>query len=88
MSTVEYRVEYIHFDNEPDAASQSSQLVEKLNEWGREGWRVANVDLTPHPWYGPPTRPVLLERDTPAEATDADVLPLDETATRDLRSVT
>jgi hypothetical protein len=68
MSTVEYRVEYIHFDNTPDAESQSAQLLEKLNEWGRAGWRVANVDLTPHPWYGPPTRPVLLVRDTMADS--------------------
>jgi len=69
MGTIEYRVEQIHFDSSPDAASQSTQLVEKLNEWGRQGWRVANVDLTPHPWFGPQTRPVLLVRDTMDDST-------------------
>jgi hypothetical protein len=72
MGNVEYRVEYIHFDNSPDAASQSSQLVEKLNDWGRAGWTVANIDLTPHPWFGPPTRPVLLVRDAPADSMTTD----------------
>ena len=46
MGTVEYRVEYVSFDNAPDAESQSAQLVERLDEFGRDGWRVANVDST------------------------------------------
>lgn len=88
MSNVEYRVEYIHFDSKPDAASQSSQLIEKLNEWGREGWRVANVDLTPHPWYGPPTRPVLLERDSNALPAEVGGVPQHQNASPDRASRT
>jgi hypothetical protein len=61
MQPVEYRVEYVHIDATAD--SPNLQLVSQLNEWGREGWRVANVDLDPHPQFGPRSRPVLLERE-------------------------
>lgn len=63
MGSIEYRVEHVHFSNDPHGRSMDEQLVEQFNAWAREGWRVANVDLSPRPTYGPPSRTVLLERD-------------------------
>jgi len=65
MAPVEYRVEYVNFDTDPDAGSGTLQLVTRLNEWAREGWRVACVDLAAYPRFGPQPRPVLLEREFP-----------------------
>jgi hypothetical protein len=60
MRRVEYRIERIPVNREEP---RLLQLVERLAELGRQGWRVASVDLTPHATYeeGPAT--VLLERD-------------------------
>jgi len=69
---LEYRIEYIHF-NGSESPTTSNQLVEQLNAWGRQGWRVANIDLDARPQFGPPTRPVLLVRETAASG-----LPRDE----------
>jgi predicted transposase YdaD len=43
-------------DNRPD------YLVRRLNEFGKDGWRVASIDLTPHPAFVNLQHPVLLER--------------------------
>jgi hypothetical protein len=55
---MEYRIEMITFgeDNHLD------YLVRRLNEFGRDGWRVVSVDLTAHPAFKPGPLPVLLER--------------------------
>jgi hypothetical protein len=56
---MEYRLEMISFEgqeNRPDF------LVRRLNEFGKEGWRVVSVDLTPHPAFKAGPLPVLLER--------------------------
>jgi len=61
---MEYRLEMIHFEGEGD---RSAFLVRRLNEFGKDGWRVASVDLTPHPAFVEGSLPVLLERLTAAE---------------------
>jgi hypothetical protein len=56
---MEYRIEMISFegkDNRPEF------LVQRLNEFGKDGWRVVTVDLTPHPAFKTGPLPVLLER--------------------------
>jgi hypothetical protein len=59
MDQVEYRIERIRTNG---SGSPRAQLVERLDELGRDGWRVRSVDLTGHPSFV--TRPVtgLLER--------------------------
>ena len=62
MTEVEYRIEYIQFDEGPHAETVNAQLVSKLNEWGRQGWRVVHVELAQHGEPASSSRPVLLER--------------------------
>jgi hypothetical protein len=61
---MEYRMEMIHFK---DQGSRTDFLVQRLNEFGKEGWRVASVDLTPHPAFAAGSLPVLLERPTASD---------------------
>lgn len=63
---VEYRVEHMPFQEHPEM--HISELLEHLNELGKQGWRVVSVDLTYHPSYSPAAQPgvslpVLLERE-------------------------
>jgi hypothetical protein len=63
---VEYRVERMPFAEHPE--KHFSELLDRLNELGAQGWRVVSVDLTYHPSYSPAAQPnlplpVLLERD-------------------------
>jgi hypothetical protein len=44
-----------------------AELLDQLNELGKQGWRVVSVDLTHHPSYSPAAQPgiplpVLLEK--------------------------
>jgi hypothetical protein len=62
---VEYRIERMPFQEHPEA--HLSELLDRLNELGKQGWRVASVDLTHHPSYSPAAQPaiplpVLLEK--------------------------
>lgn len=68
MSPIEYRIEHVELDDAAHAKPIETQLVEQFNAWAREGWRVANVDLTVHPTYGPRARTVLLEREAAARS--------------------
>jgi len=61
MGHMEYKVEQVSWPEEHETRLQ--QLVERLNEFAKDGWRVASVDLTPQPSYGAKTLPILLERD-------------------------
>jgi hypothetical protein len=61
MSRVEYKVEQIHWKDEPE--SRLDQLVDRLNELAKDGWRVASADLTAHSEFAVKSLPVLLERD-------------------------
>jgi hypothetical protein len=56
---MEYRIEMISFEGQDN---RSDFLVRRLNELGKDGWRVASVDLTPHPAFKTGPLPVLLER--------------------------
>ncbi len=66
MGRVEYKVEKVQWKDEDE--TRLEQLVEKLNEYARDGWRVASVDLTPHASFGAGMLPVLLERDVQVQA--------------------
>jgi hypothetical protein len=62
---VEYRIERLPFQQHPE--SHLSELLVRLNELGKLGWRVVSVDLTHHPSYSPAAQPsvplpVLLEK--------------------------
>jgi len=66
---VEYRIERMPFQQHPEA--HLTELLERLTELGRQGWRVVSVDLTHHPSYSPAAQPaiplpVLLEKETVA----------------------
>ena len=63
---VEYRVERMPFMEHPE--QHFSELLERLNELGKQGWHVVSVDLSYHPSYSPAAQPglplpVLLERE-------------------------
>jgi hypothetical protein len=64
MGRWEYRIERLPVEDDHD--SRLLGLVERLNELGAEGWRVASVDLTPHPAFRAAPLPVLLEREATA----------------------
>jgi hypothetical protein len=57
---MEYRLEMIHFTEGEDHALY---LVNCLNEFANQGWRVVSVDLSPHPSFVAAPLPVLLERE-------------------------
>jgi hypothetical protein len=66
---VEYRIERMPIQEHPEA--HLSELLDRLNEMGKEGWRVVSVDLTHHPSYSPAAQPgiplpVLMEKPTTA----------------------
>ena len=52
---VEYRMERIPIQDHPEA--HLAELLDRLNELGKEGWRVVSVDLTHHPSYSPAAQP-------------------------------
>jgi hypothetical protein len=56
---MEYRIEMITFEGQD---KPSDFLVRRLNEFGKDGWRVVSVDLTPHPAFAKKPLAVLLER--------------------------
>ncbi|WP_131308974.1 hypothetical protein [Siculibacillus lacustris] len=56
---MEYRIARIEFEDQGD---RSDFLVARLNEFAKDGWRVASIDLTPHPSFSAKSLPVLLER--------------------------
>ena len=64
---VEYRIERIPILEHPEA--HLSELLDRLNEMGKQSWRVMCVDLTHHPSYSPAAQPgiplpVLLAKET------------------------
>ena len=66
---VEYRIERMPIQEHPEA--HFAELLDKLNELGKQGWRVVSVDLTHHPSYSPAAQPgiplpVLLEKSATA----------------------
>ena len=61
MARVEYKIEQVEWKDEPE--SRLDQLVDRLNELGKDGWRAVSADLTAHSSFAVKTLPVLLERD-------------------------
>lgn len=61
----EYRIAKIDFEDEGD---RSDFLAARLNEFAKEGWRVASIDLTPHSSFSTKSLPVLLERSSASDA--------------------
>ena len=61
MGRVEYKVEQVYWKDEPE--TRLAQLVEILNGFAKEGWRVVSVDLLAHAEFGTKSLPVLLERE-------------------------
>ncbi len=61
VARVEYKVEQVHWKDEPEA--RLDQLVEHLNVFAKDGWRVVAVDLMAHASFATKTLPVLLERE-------------------------
>jgi hypothetical protein len=62
---IDYRIERLPILAHPEA--HLAEIVERLNELGRQGWRVVSIDLTHHPSYSPAAQPsiplpVLLEK--------------------------
>jgi len=54
---VEYRMEQMAIQEHPEA--HLSELVDRLNELGKQGWCVVSVDLTHHPSHSPAAQPVI-----------------------------
>jgi hypothetical protein len=61
MARVEYKVEMVHWQDEPE--TRLDQLVDHLNVFAKDGWRVVSVDLMAHAAFATKMLPVLLERD-------------------------
>lgn len=65
VRAVDYRVEQLPIKEHPE--THLTELLERLSDLGRDGWRVVSVDLTHHPSYSPAAQPsmplpVLLEK--------------------------
>ncbi len=68
MQRTEYRIEEVKLTGgRPDA----EQLVEHLNRFGADGWRVSAIDLANHPSWASRSAVVLLERVLATTSTEA-----------------
>jgi hypothetical protein len=61
MGRLEYKVEQVHWTD--DLESRNDQLIEQLNAFAKQGWRVVSVDLTVHASFEAKPLPVLLVRE-------------------------
>lgn len=64
---VDYRIERLPVLDHPE--QHLAEILDRLNDFGREGWRVVSIDLTHRPSYSPAAQPavplpVLMERPT------------------------
>jgi hypothetical protein len=64
-NAVDHRIEQLPILEHPE--SHLAEVLDRLNEMGKQGWRVASIDLTHHPSYSPASQPtiplpVLLEK--------------------------
>jgi len=60
MQHMEYRFEEIALTDE---GTHGDQIVARLNELARDGWRVSGIYLADHPSWSTRMVPVLLERE-------------------------
>jgi hypothetical protein len=61
MGRIEYKVELIEWIDKPE--SRLNQLVEHLNELGKDGWHVVSADISAESSFETKKLPVLLERE-------------------------
>jgi hypothetical protein len=64
---VDYRIERLPVVSHPEA--HLAEILDRLNDFGKQGWRVVSIDLTHHPSYSPAAQPatplpVLFMRET------------------------
>ena len=64
---VDYRIERLPVMGHPE--KHLTEVLERLTELGKQGWRVVSIDLAHHPSYSPAAQPavpvpVLLEKPT------------------------
>lgn len=64
---VDYRIERLPIKEHPE--THLAELLDRLNELGKQGWRVVSIDMTHHPSYSVAAQPsvplpVLLEKPT------------------------
>ena len=52
---LEYRLERLPIVDHPEA--HLAEILGRLTELGKEGWRVVSIDLTHHPAYSPAAQP-------------------------------
>jgi len=52
---VEHRIERLPILEFPEA--HLAEVVDRLNEFGKQGWRVVSIDLTHHPSMSPAAQP-------------------------------
>ena len=71
MGHMEYKVEKVEWQDEVE--SRLDQLVDRLNELAKDGWRPISVDLTVHSSFETKALPVLLEREVQAQPQDQPV---------------
>lgn len=62
---IEFRIERIPILEHPEA--HLAELLDRLNELGKQGWAVVSIDMTHHPSHSPAAQPsiplpVLLEK--------------------------
>jgi hypothetical protein len=62
---VDYRIERLAIKEHPE--THLAELLDRLNELGKQGWRVVSIDMTHHPSYSVAAQPsvplpVLLEK--------------------------
>ena len=62
---LDYRIEQLPIREHPE--THLADVLDRLSELGKEGWRVVSVDLTHHPSYSPAAQPgtplpVLMEK--------------------------
>ena len=54
---VDYRIEQLPIVEHPEA--HLAELLDRLSDMGKDGWRVVSVDLTHHPSYSPAAQPAI-----------------------------
>lgn len=52
---IEYRIERMAILEHPEA--HLAEVLDRLNDLGKQGWRVVSIDLTHHPSHSPAAQP-------------------------------
>jgi len=54
---VDYRIEQMPVMDHPE--KHLTEVLERLTELGKQGWRVVSIDLSHHPSYSPAAQPAV-----------------------------